>query len=185
MKKFLLFLLATLMIISVCSCGKKNSNDKSSNNEEIKPAVTDNVNSEAADSTEEDVSNKFYESDADVYGIDTPYGVIYYPLIWSDTVSTEVTETNTAYSIKFFAQLDGKSVPLYSVVFGTYDGDNCISSGSLSVDNKNVRVYFVDHSAEGMEAGLTGEHETTYLTMCEAINDIISNLIYKNGMELD
>ena len=71
------------------------------------------------------------------------------------------------------------------MVFGEYTGENCISSGTLTVNGNDVRVYFIDHSGEGMKAGLTGGSEETYLTMCEDINVIISNLVYTSGMELD
>ncbi len=180
MKKIFLILLTAVILLSVCSCKKENTPDTA---DDTDPIVSDTA--ELGDDTTEDVSDKFYVSDAEVYEIETPYSPIYYPTKWKDIVITETSEDDAAYKIKFSAQLDGKSIPLYTVVFGTNESGH-IAAGTLMIgEDEAIRVYFVDHSAAGMEADLTEASEVTYLTMCEDINVIISNLIYTSGMELD
>ena len=182
MKKILLILLALIILVSMCSCGGEN---KTETEDETELTASDTEEATPSVDTEEDVSKEFYISDADVYEIETPYGPIYYPTKWKDIVVTEVTEGDSSYRIKFSAQLDEKSVALYSVIFGEAS-EKHIVSGTLSVDEAtHVRVYFEDHSAEGMNAGLSENSEQTYLAMCEDMNVIISKLVYVSGMELD
>ena len=180
MKKFLMFLLALSILICACSCGKKETTKT-----ENKTNETTSDTTEVTDTAEVTEESKFFVSDKDVYEIETPYAPLYYPVEYKDIVTTEVTEGDGGYAIKFSAQLEGKSVPLYTVIFGDYEGEY-IAAGTLTTDfDKSVRVYFEDHSGALTEAGLTGASETTYLAMCEDMNVVISNLVYTSGMEID
>lgn len=200
MKKVLLALLAVIMIISVCSCKKEVSEDNADNkvdtnaeNEvytnEDSEAETDPIVSntaEVTDTSEVTEEIKFFVSDEDVYAIDTPYGPIYYPVEYKDTVITEASQTENVYSIKFSVQLDEKSVPLYTVIFGGESPEGYIASGTLKTeDGQSIRVYFEDLSAAGAASALSKASMETYLAMSEDINVIMSNLVYTSEMELD
>lgn len=181
MKKIFLILLTAVILLSVCSCKNEKTPDTA---DDTDPVVSDTVDLEISDDTTQDVS-EFYVSDAEVYEIETPYGPIYYPTKWKDIAVTEISEDSASYRVKFSAQLDGKSVPLYTIAFGASE-EGYIAAGTLMIgEDETIRVYYEDHSAEGMKAGLTGASEETYLTMCEDINVIMSNLVYVSGMELD
>ncbi len=167
MKKIVLILLALILLISVCSCAKEVNNI-----EEEK----------VTQSNEDNKDGSFYKYDSDVFeAAVTPYASLVYPVEWKDSVKVDITESEEAYKVMFVALLDGLEVPLYAIVFGDSDTGNII--GEISKDTTTVTVYCEDLT-EGSTDLLTPESADIYLQMSEDINVIISDLVYKSGMEL-
>ncbi len=160
MKKILLILLGLTLILCVCSC--KNTAGKSGSSN---PSV------ESADPKE---TGDYYRTEDETFAIETPYGPLYYPTMWKDTVKIDMMEEGSTCKVSFNAMLDTYTLPLYTIVFGESETGYLICE--LPTDNGTVAVYCEDQSA-GQSDKLSNASKETYMLMSESINVIIANLM--------
>lgn len=177
MKRFFLILLALTILASVCSCKKGEVVESGDDNVEQETVDTSGTFDNSAVVTDE--TRPFERYDEETNKISTPYGPLSYPAEWQDTVTTEVTESEASYVVKFFANLDSKTVPLYNIVFG--ESETGYKLGELTADNGTVVIYCEDFTAE-REEQLSEASKETYNNLCMGLNNIISSLVYENGM---
>ena len=68
----------------------------------------------------------------DTVCIETPYGSLYYPDKWKDSITTEIDETN-GYIITFVGEVNGNQVKLFSVSFGENES---VQIGTLKTEDE-------------------------------------------------
>ena len=124
----------------------------------------------------------FYKSEEEMFEIHDKPCTLYFPTKWRDKVHIETEEQKNAYTIAFFTELGGKSLPLYKIVFG--ESEKGYLLGTIQIDTTKQSVYIVDTYSDEVEL-LSEQLKNTYYEMCEGINDVISGLVYKNGMQLE
>ncbi len=176
MRKVILLLLAVIICMILASCSDDTSTDVGSNstNTDTKPQET-----ETAAETEVETEAGFYKADGEFIDLETPYVTLKFPVSWDGVVQTEVFETEAGCTVKFYAYLDYRSVPLYDFVIGESDGG--VLLGSLPTEKGSRSVWLIDHT-ENADSGLSEAAKNTYKQMSNEVNVIISNLIYVNGM---
>lgn len=128
-------------------------------------------------------SAKFYETDSLTYIIDNPVCPLQYSAQWKDIVETTVTVQSDECIVDFVADLDDKSIPVFSIVFCNNSDEGSLL-GALKVDDGEKNVYLIDLYDDEMASSLSEEALEKYQAMYEDINVIISKLIYENGMTL-
>jgi len=158
MKRVAMFIIMGMVLLFVAACGKQE--EESSKN----------------------TTMDFYKSDEEVFEINSKHCPLFFPTKWKDMVSTKVQEEETTYKVSFFAKLGSESLPLYEIVFG--DSTEGYLLGTVQTEAGMQSVYIVD-TFSYEEGSLPENLELTYYEMCEGINDIISNLVYKNGMTIE
>ena len=164
MKRFVLIFLILLISIGCTGCRHMEKvGDKTDG---------DTVNAET-------VNNEFYKAEDDTYKIVTPYCDLYYSAEWKDAVTVKMSDSEP-FSATFIALLDGKNVSLFTIVMGNSSEQGYVL-GTLKTDKGDTNVYLIDHSGE-TNVEFSEESQLIYDRMCEDVNVIISNLIYKSGM---
>lgn len=159
MKKVLLILLALILVFGICACKKDGQNGTSDS---------------AVESADPKETGDYYRTEDETYTIETPYGPLYYPVMWKDTVKIDMMEEGSVCKVSFNAMLDTYTVPLYTIVFGESETGYLICN--LPTDNGTVAVYCEDQSA-GQSEKLSDASKETYMLMSESINVIIANLM--------
>lgn len=125
-----------------------------------------------------DDSVKFYETDEEVFRIETAYCDLYYPEKWEDKIEINI-EDGEQYIIHFTANMENKSVPLFDLIFGGNEG---YKLGTLKLDNQEMSLYIIDY-----EFNQDDFDEQVYFNlcgMCDDVNVIISKLIEDGNFEL-
>lgn len=164
MKRLMLVSLIALMLLSCLGCRQSEKDDQ-----EKKEETTEQSASE----------NEFFQSNEKTFKIDTPYCALYYSEEWKDSVKVDVA-SEEPYTADFTALLDGHNVALFSIVIGKDFGEG-YALGTLKTDKGEVTVYLIDRSGD-IAVELSDESQLVFEHMCEDVNVIISNLVYKSGM---
>lgn len=120
----------------------------------------------------------FYSPDMDMYEIKTDYCNLYYPEVWKD--STLVTyDRGKSHNVKFSAQLDETSVPLFSINFGGSQGEKL---GTLNIENEQIDVLIETYVLN--EENYSTDEIKLLRGMSEDVNVIISKLIEMYDLKL-
>lgn len=169
MKRFLLILLALVMLLTMFSCGKK---DIEKQNEKDTRSVEDTA----------DTPKDYYKTDVETNEVETPYGKLNYPVEWLDKVDITTAEEGDNFRVIFKAVYGDITVPLYDIVFGT--SEIGFKLGDLPYDGGSVQVFCDDYTMEGTEL-VPEESLEDYYVMCDDLNVIISHLVYDHGMTVN
>lgn len=111
--------------------------------------------------------------------IETPYATMTIPYAFSELVSVQRAETETADSYVFYAVLEDRSVPVYTIHFIPGDGEMPGDLfGTLKTDDGDVRVLYEAFSAD---ESLTGDDLEAFYTAQETINDVFTSLQAASG----
>ena len=114
--------------------------------------------------TPSDSSGLVTDTSAEITVYKTKYCDLKYPMKWADQVKVEIDEGG-AYTVKF-ALRDG--TPIFDLIF---DGQTGLLLGTLTGDNTNTVIRFVDYPMEE-----TDSRYNTFCAMAEDVNVIIENL---------
>lgn len=107
------------------------------------------------------------------FDIETPYGMLKYPMEWVEHVEITQEENQDVLVISFYGVLEGKeNHRLFDVVFGGEEGD-CV--GQIHTDTALVPVYFRTYSVYENKT-LTEDESEMLLAMMEDINEVFSSL---------
>lgn len=105
--------------------------------------------------------------------IDTPYGEIFYPAAFEDTLRIDVREDN-GYRLAFFARLEGREdQPIFDLIFGDDAIDPVGVVTAADGTGTPVAVAMVDFAPD---AGWLEDEKNLVLAMQEAINDLVKAL---------
>lgn len=174
MKRIGIFCVCIAMLL-MCSCGANKNEEESTSEDSENEFAT-------GDTSPEDTTIEFYQTDEETYAINTPYCKLYYPIKWAELVETSVSEAESFYEVSFYAELEGSSIPLFNVTFG--EGSEGYLLGKLETDEGEIKV-FLSVFSDDYNGSLSAEAEGDYYQMCEDINVIISKLVYENGLVLE
>lgn len=166
MKRIMALFAAVMLLVFIASCSVDENHKDSIENDNNMVLTT---------------AYDFYKSEEDVYEINSNHCKLKFPEKWKDNIETSVYEDENVYKVSFTAVFGSESVPLYNFIFGeTEDG---YLLGRVMTDAGEQNVYLEDMSAF-YEGQLSEKNELTYYEMCEGVNDIISYLVYVEGMTL-
>lgn len=175
MKKIILFLTVAVLVFVAASCGKED-------NIHIDPdeIETTEVEETTTDQEQEQTYN-FYESEEKVYEVDNKYCSLCFPEKWKDKVEVTAYDSDAGYTVSFSAVFGSDKVPLYNIVFG--ESTEGYLLGTINTEKGEQTVYVEDRSYL-YDGQLSEKNESEYYDMCEGLNDIISNLVYSEGLTL-
>ena len=106
--------------------------------------------------------------------VETPYCDLTIPFAFSELVAAERAQSEEADSYVFYAVLENRSVPVYTIHFIPGDGEMPGELfGTLKTDDGNVRVLY---EAFDPDASLEGDDLESFYTAQETINDVFSSL---------
>ncbi len=168
MKKLTLIFLTLMLLLSLASCAIF-ENSKSDNESENGKNI---VLTTAYD---------FYKSEEEVYEINSEHCPLYFPTKWKDNVKIDVYEDETMFKVSFYSVFGSDTIPLYDFIFG--ESSEGYILGAVRTDEGLRDLYLVDLSSS-YDGQLSESDELTYFEMCEGVNDIISHLVYVNGLAL-
>ena len=131
----------------------------------------------------EDNSADFYKTDVETYTIDNPICPLQYSVQWKDFVTTEVSEYEDGYIVKFTAVLEGKNIPMFSLAL-CENSDTGYLLGTLKMKPGQKNVYIIEHFDEKKLDQISEQSAEQYRAMYDDINVIISKLVYVKGMIL-
>ena len=107
------------------------------------------------------------------FEIETPYGMLQYPMTWAEYVFIEQENTKDGCIMSFYAMLEGKeNQPVFDVIFGGKEGDRV---GEIVTDSGAVPVYFRTYSIHDNKE-LNEDEAIMLLAMVEDINVIYTSL---------
>ena len=169
MKKSVAFFVAAVFLLSAASCSMVDTGEKY------------DAISETEKNTVFTTAYDFYKSEEDVFKINSKHCTLSFPIKWKDNVETVIYEDESIYKVSFYAVFGSESIPLYNFIFG--DSQEGYLLGTVKTDAGEQNV-FLDDMSSLYEGQLSENDELTYFEMCEGVNDIISNLVYVEGMTL-
>lgn len=129
----------------------------------------------AATEPEEDGSGilEFPAVSSDCFDIETPFGMLQYPLMWGEYVLVEQMEQDDALVISFYGILEGRdNHHLFDVIFGDGEGDYV---GQILTGDEAVPVFFRTFSVYEDET-LSVDEVELLIAMVEDINVIYTSL---------
>ena len=111
--------------------------------------------------------------------VETPYCDLTIPFAFSELVAVERAQGEDADSYVFYAVLENRSVPVYTIHFipgdGTMPGE---LFGTLKTDDGTVRVLY---EAFDPDESLQGDDLESFYTAQETINDVFTSLQAASG----
>jgi hypothetical protein len=111
------------------------------------------------------------ETDGSVV-IKTTFGNSRYPAAFSDLITVKAQSGEASASLQFFAQIDSKEIPVFTVHYGGSEGRPFgILSLSGDTDEITVAVAFADPPA-----GLSADDLTTFQAAQEVFNEILASM---------
>ncbi|MBQ8475416.1 MAG: hypothetical protein IJ499_07155 [Clostridia bacterium] len=172
MKRIVLAVLLSLVMIVLASCVEESKN---SEDETTAPDTTQ----ETAEKTDETVG--FFKTDEETYDIETSLVTLKFPVRWQNDVVVSVEDGEGGVCADFTAQLDSRSIPLYTITIGS-TGEGYLL-GTITTESGEKNVYLIDRYDKSADQ-LPDVERTKYYEMCEDVNVIISKLVYDSGMVL-
>lgn len=166
MKKFI-FLFSFLLILSsvLAGCNKDNNTTETNIITETETTVTQ-------------TTIGYFQTDEDVFKIETKYCDLYYPSKWENYVNVDIAEEEN-YTVSFSYKTDYETIPLFDLVFGKSDA---YKLGTLTFETEQIDVYIINY--EILEQNYS---QNVYLDLCamiEDVNVVISKLIEYNNFLL-
>ena len=117
---------------------------------------------------------------SECFDIETPYGMLKYPLKWSSHVAIEQQERQDVFVVSFYGVLEGKeNHHLFDVIFGGEEGDYI---GQILSGTTAVPVFFHTYSVYENET-LTADESEMLLAMMEDINEVFNSLLAMDNFQ--
>ena len=110
--------------------------------------------------------------------IETPYCTLTIPFAFSELVAVEHTENEAGDSYVFSAQLEERSVEVYTIQFLKGDADQGELFGTISTKDGSVSVTY---TAAEPDDTLQGEDLEAFYTAQETINDVFQSIQGASG----
>lgn len=113
--------------------------------------------------------------------VDTTYGTFRYSVAFADIMSVETVNQNNAAQLKFFAQIDGSNVLIYTIHYNANIGTPC---GRLSLDDNHKDIpVFVEF--EHISGSIHADWLSTYYAVEETFNDVIGSMSENSGFNAE
>lgn len=170
MKKVLSMLLVVLAIVGLfAGCG---SEEEPKNEIVITPNGLQHGN--FGENQEAPVGNEPLDI-GDPLAIETPYGNLYYPDKWVDSLRYSKNETDNGVAFEFYGTVNGREELIYIIIFG-YETDNSFPVGTISGDGfENVQIS-VELSDFIPDSNWSQDDADTMCAMQESVNYITEKL---------
>lgn len=114
-------------------------------------------------------------------GIETPYGTLYYPGIWEDSMRSETKEESGSYQVVFYGCVGEREEWLYTVWFGEA-GENAFTVGAVEADGQMIAVS-MEMSDFIPDESWSVEEADQICAMQESLNDMIEKIRELPGFE--
>jgi hypothetical protein len=115
------------------------------------------------------------DEQGDMVILTTNYGVIKYPYAFSDLIHIETETFDYHAQMDFSAQINGKVVRLYTLLFNSGEG---IPVGTLQVDGVDYSVTALLHE---IDDSVSDENRITFFAAQETFNEVVTSLGENEG----
>ena len=119
-----------------------------------------------------------YEPDQEQFAIETPYCSIGYPIAYKNYLKQVDTIEDDTYTKTFFCCIKGMEIELFSIYFNR--GDTGTRLGSVVYRDSSVS-FSVESVEFTPDYTWTEEEKLIYMSMAEAINDVIYSVSVTEG----
>ena len=154
MKKLMMILLTSVMVIGMTACGGKSGTDQST----------------AQDTEEEAVAIPVAEETWEA--IATPYGDLRFPSSLCEDLRREEGMEDNIYKMRFYTDVDGTTYDLFTLYIGGEVGDATYLGTLTGKDGAQNEVYVLPHDL-GDLSGLDSAQKDKVYAMQEALNEVL------------